>query len=380
MSKSADAFRTISEVADWLGVQTHVLRFWESKFTQVKPVKRAGGRRYYRPADMLLLGGIRKLLHEDGLTIKGVQKILREEGMAHVADMSPPLDAETADQLDGDLVTNLPDESEQAAAALMDATDPGDAGPFADTHPIRDDTPAPAAVTKPSTVPSFMRSDAADLLANAEPVERAPDVPDLNSDFKPTQPAPLPETTQTPSYGQDAPQNMQDDAGPFATDDAPAEAPSPEPFFQDFDAAADDSAPPVQDEPEIADAAPDSPFPDPDPTLPDDEAAQAAEDETTLPPVDPAPMFQAYAPENVPQPQPAGEAEPAPVAAFTPRPRVLDIPDEADTGNDDITPSVLTRATRINRLTPAQANALRPLVAQLTALRDQMARSRRDPR
>ncbi len=58
MSKSPDAFRTISEVADWLGIQAHVLRFWESKFTQVKPIKRAGGRRYYRPADMLLLGGI----------------------------------------------------------------------------------------------------------------------------------------------------------------------------------------------------------------------------------------------------------------------------------------------------------------------------------
>ncbi|WP_411975198.1 MerR family transcriptional regulator [Sulfitobacter faviae] len=92
MVKSPDAFRTISEVADWLGIQAHVLRFWESKFTQVKPIKRAGGRRYYRPADMLLLGGIKKLLHDDGLTIKGVQKILREEGMTHVSSLSAPLD------------------------------------------------------------------------------------------------------------------------------------------------------------------------------------------------------------------------------------------------------------------------------------------------
>ncbi|MFG6590887.1 MerR family transcriptional regulator [Sulfitobacter sp. 1A12157] len=92
MVKSPDAFRTISEVADWLGIQAHVLRFWESKFTQVKPIKRAGGRRYYRPADMLLLGGIKKLLHDDGLTIKGVQKILREEGMTHVSALSAPLD------------------------------------------------------------------------------------------------------------------------------------------------------------------------------------------------------------------------------------------------------------------------------------------------
>ncbi|AXT25800.1 MerR family transcriptional regulator [Ruegeria sp. AD91A] len=92
MSKSPDAFRTISEVADWLGVQAHVLRFWESRFTQVKPVKRAGGRRYYRPNDMRLLGGIKKLLHEDGITIKGVQRILREQGVAHVAALSPSLD------------------------------------------------------------------------------------------------------------------------------------------------------------------------------------------------------------------------------------------------------------------------------------------------
>ncbi|MGB1034579.1 MAG: MerR family transcriptional regulator, partial [Primorskyibacter sp.] len=89
MAKSPDAFRTISEVADWLGIQAHVLRFWESKFTQVKPIKRAGGRRYYRPADMLLLGGIKTLLHDDGMTIKGVQKILREDGMSHVANLSP---------------------------------------------------------------------------------------------------------------------------------------------------------------------------------------------------------------------------------------------------------------------------------------------------
>lgn len=91
MDKSPDAFRTISEVAEWLGVQAHVLRFWESKFSQVRPVKRAGGRRYYRPADMVLLGGIKKLLHEDGLTVKGVQKALREQGVEHVSDLSQAL-------------------------------------------------------------------------------------------------------------------------------------------------------------------------------------------------------------------------------------------------------------------------------------------------
>jgi DNA-binding transcriptional MerR regulator len=84
MSKAADAFRTISEVADDLEVPKHVLRFWENRFPQVKPMKRGGGRRYYRPADLDLLRGIRHLLHNEGFTIKGVQKILREQGVETV--------------------------------------------------------------------------------------------------------------------------------------------------------------------------------------------------------------------------------------------------------------------------------------------------------
>ena len=93
MSKSADAFRTISEVAEWLDLPTHVLRFWESKFSQIKPVKRAGGRRYYRPRDMQLIGGLKTLLHDDGMTIRGAQKLLKENGVQHVIDLSPPLEA-----------------------------------------------------------------------------------------------------------------------------------------------------------------------------------------------------------------------------------------------------------------------------------------------
>ncbi len=81
MSKAAEAFRTISEVAEELAIQKHVLRFWESKFPQIRPMKRGGGRRYYRPEDLDLLRGIRHLLHDQGYTIKGVQKILREQGV-----------------------------------------------------------------------------------------------------------------------------------------------------------------------------------------------------------------------------------------------------------------------------------------------------------
>lgn len=89
MTKSREAFRTISEVSAHLDTPAHVLRFWESKFTQVKPVKRAGGRRYYRPEDIALLGGIKALLHEQGMTIKGVQRLLREKGTRHVAALGP---------------------------------------------------------------------------------------------------------------------------------------------------------------------------------------------------------------------------------------------------------------------------------------------------
>ena len=86
MDKAPEAFRTISEVADELEVPKHVLRFWEAKFTQLKPMKRGGGRRYYRPEDVALLRGIRFLLYNDGYTIRGVQKILREHGPRFVMD------------------------------------------------------------------------------------------------------------------------------------------------------------------------------------------------------------------------------------------------------------------------------------------------------
>ncbi|HJT06080.1 MAG TPA: MerR family transcriptional regulator [Stellaceae bacterium] len=86
--KSAEAFRTISEVAQELEVPQHVLRFWESRFPQVRPLKRAGGRRYYRPDDVVLLRRIRQCLYDQGYTIKGVQKLLREGALRN--DAPPP--------------------------------------------------------------------------------------------------------------------------------------------------------------------------------------------------------------------------------------------------------------------------------------------------
>ena len=87
MEKAPDAFRTISEVADEIDVPQHVLRFWESQFQQIRPMKRGGGRRYYRPDDVDLLRGVRHLLYGEGYTIRGVQRILREQGAAVVQNV-----------------------------------------------------------------------------------------------------------------------------------------------------------------------------------------------------------------------------------------------------------------------------------------------------
>lgn len=108
MEKSASAFRTISEVADVLETPAHVLRFWESRFPQIKPVKRAGGRRYYRPGDVALLAGIKRLLHDEGMTIRGVQKILREQGVRHVSGMSET-ESEAAEALQAAFPPEVPE-------------------------------------------------------------------------------------------------------------------------------------------------------------------------------------------------------------------------------------------------------------------------------
>jgi DNA-binding transcriptional MerR regulator len=142
MTKSQGAFRTISEVSEWLDTPAHVLRFWESKFTQIKPVKRAGGRRYYRPEDMALLGGIKTLLHDQGLTIKGVQKLLRDQGNKAVMALGPHGLPDVTDPGDtDDLVADM-------AAPLVAQTAPPRAAQAAKA-------PLPALVP---AAPAFLRS------------------------------------------------------------------------------------------------------------------------------------------------------------------------------------------------------------------------------
>lgn len=131
--KRAGAFRTISEVAGELDVPQHVLRFWESRFAQIKPVKRAGGRRYYRPEDVDLLRGIRRLLHGQGYTIKGAQRVLRERGVRFVhqigrgeaeAGLPAPSDREPDDAGEGgDPIAASMAEGPVSASAAFDLRD-----------------------------------------------------------------------------------------------------------------------------------------------------------------------------------------------------------------------------------------------------------------
>ncbi|MPZ39269.1 MAG: MerR family transcriptional regulator [Rhizobiales bacterium] len=115
MEKAPDAFRTISEVAVDLDVPQHVLRFWESRFREIKPMKRGGGRRYYRPEDVALLRGIRHLLYGEGYTIRGVQRIIREQGIKFVQAAGRPVPRPT--QPEPEELTEEVDATPETAAA-----------------------------------------------------------------------------------------------------------------------------------------------------------------------------------------------------------------------------------------------------------------------
>ena len=118
MDKSPDAFRTISEAAEELDLPQHVLRFWETRFNTIKPLKRGGGRRYYRPEDVLLLRGIRHLLYDQGFTIKGVQRILKDQGSRYVIAVGEGKSIEDILPLI-ELAESASDEAEVEEAAML---------------------------------------------------------------------------------------------------------------------------------------------------------------------------------------------------------------------------------------------------------------------
>ncbi len=197
MDKSPEAFRTISEVAETLETPAHVLRFWESRFPQIRPVKRAGGRRYYRPADVALLSGIKHLLHDEGLTIRGVQKILREQGVRHVAALATgaedafdpealDLDAESA--VEGVLAETAPEVVESAQVVALEtalrrptAIEPGTENATAEIralHPEPAEKPAPVQL-------DFAGAFEPVLVKSAPPAEPVPEAPHVWVDAEP---------------------------------------------------------------------------------------------------------------------------------------------------------------------------------------------------
>ena len=168
MDKAPDAFRTISEVADDLDIPQHVLRFWETRFAQIKPMKRSGGRRYYRPDDVNLLRGIRRLLYGEGYTIRGVQRILREHGIKAVQSLTDEVPGQPSVLFDEPAFDNDADgadgfdlEHAESSEADVDSSEPlHDAGVrgsmnFTPASPLRHEPlrdPAPPGPITPKPV------------------------------------------------------------------------------------------------------------------------------------------------------------------------------------------------------------------------------------
>ncbi|MEM9750457.1 MAG: MerR family transcriptional regulator [Pseudomonadota bacterium] len=140
-SKAPEAFRTISEASSALGVPQHVLRFWETKFGQIRPLKRAGGRRYYRPSDLDLLRGVRVLLYDEGYTIKGVQKLFRDQGVRYVTDFGRRAGEEEAAAARDALAEN------PSPAPLVKEAAPGSAPPEEESAAPDDDASAAPALS-----------------------------------------------------------------------------------------------------------------------------------------------------------------------------------------------------------------------------------------
>lgn len=328
MSKSPDAFRTISEVAEWLDTPAHVLRFWESKFTQVKPVKRAGGRRYYRPGDMQLLGGIKKLLHEDGMTIKGVQKILREKGVRDVAQLSQPLDTDLTDAVDAApvIARKAPD---AAPVAPPEATE-SQVDPYADvaqgnTADAAADLPEPEAVDAPAATPLPVGDE---VIGNDADAFAGTDTPEP---LAPQATGPQPEDAPVDLTGQEfdfdtgpeadrdgAAPAMQDDAPDLSPDSLPDEPPLPEDMTTEYDPPDLGAAPPASEPPDLsADALPDEP-----PSTEDVTAKDGPPDLAATPPEPADPPATAETPGELPRlaaggppdaaDLPAEDGEPAP--------------------------------------------------------------------
>lgn len=186
MKKAPEAFRTISEVADILDTPAHVLRFWESKFYQIRPVKRAGGRRYYRPDDVALINGIKALLQTQGMTIRGVQRVLQEQGVKHVAGLGGPLrelePVTTGEDEDFDLSEGFEDPTIDEAEIVAEPP-LSDRIPAPATRPLAEVPPPAEPVTLPPAREEapVARVGASDVGAPGLPEAETPEEPPLGT-------------------------------------------------------------------------------------------------------------------------------------------------------------------------------------------------------
>jgi DNA-binding transcriptional MerR regulator len=179
LDKAPDAFRTISEVADELDIPQHVLRFWETRFAQIKPMKRSGGRRYYRPDDVDLLKGIRRLLYGEGYTIRGVQRILKEHGVRSVQGIADQSAAVSFGAVEEAIGHSLRDPEGREAADLDGDDEDSEGGDTEDgidyrfVDPNEDDILAPFAKSRDFTTPPSAASGRGISATDRERLQRA---------------------------------------------------------------------------------------------------------------------------------------------------------------------------------------------------------------
>ncbi|KIN61278.1 Transcriptional regulator, MerR family [Sulfitobacter noctilucae] len=419
MGKSPDAFRTISEVADWLGIQAHVLRFWESKFTQVRPVKRAGGRRYYRPGDMLLLGGIKQLLHEDGLTIKGVQKILREEGMSHVSALSQPLDELTQSQMEDvpeATFIDVPEEPAEETGVVLSFESPPQKTEAASApeapaevvvedvvEPVKTEAPAAAQPDEPISAPIETATPEAEPVSDGGDKTTVPEAENIQI----AEPAPQPPVDEVPSEPEITAAEPEQDEPEAAESVEPAETAPREMIAEDKSAeealeppvaaATDEEVELTQETTETAPLEPDlqqaRAEPSPEPTEPAEQGEKAEPEEPDESDGASLPAFLRRLMPDQPVPEdntpPAAEAEtetesestqveptePAPPPA--PVPRVIDVPPLTPHDQIAAAPSILSTVHATRHLNHEQARKIAPLLDKLVILRDSMAARRK---
>ena len=355
MDKSPDAFRTISEVADWLGIQAHVLRFWESKFTQVKPVKRAGGRRYYRPADMMLLGGIKKLLHEDGMTIKGVQKVLREQGVGMVSELSQSLDdvaVSASRPRRAQTVVPFEQRTSVLESVRRERDADGDSGDEAGHDAGETFDGLPGDIPAEGEVIDTAASPMEDPLGAEPPVDMDEPLPDPIPEAEPEAEAiseAEPEAMPLLTFRRHA--SARGEAAPEPEGDAPAPT-GAAPELLPEEAATDDGLPEEAATEDLS-FAPESAAEVPDEAEAEPELGDAAIPEPDL------------EPEPDSEPEVAHEAEPEPESAPQPRPRIVDAPDPPAESEIEAAPGLLSLVAGLERLSEDRREEIAALAREL---------------